>query len=644
MKTMLRALYIVMLFLLPTMPAFGQAETGSIAGTVRDSTGAVVVDADVSAVNVATAAQRKVKTDSTGGYTIPALIPGLYEVSVNKAGFVTYKVRAQVTVASHVTVDSQLSVSAVVSSIEVVVAAGGTEINTQSQEVSQSITPEQIQNLPSLTRNPYDFVALAGNVSGGDRSMSSNNPQLGAGGGQNLTAFRGAGYSINGQRSSDTEILLDGVENINIFDNTIGLLIPQDAVQEYRVITNNFDAQYGRAAGGVVNVATKTGTNVLHGDAWEFNRLSAYTANTHDNNANHVPKGHYTRNQFGYDVGGPVVKDKLFFYQSTEFLRVRSSANVLAYVPDPTFLSTYTSPNVQAWFNAYGNQPFHFISEVTKADLPFNPGGLFDTKVPDGVPVFGLVSFAAPQDAGGDAPQNTYELIGRADYNLSANTQMYFRYGRENLLALPGSVFSSPYPQYNVGQTIYNNNFLLSVNHTFTPSLLSSTKLSFFRDNVSQQYNVALQQTPTLFLYNVNSGSVSIKGQPLQLPGFFDSNTATGGLPFGGPQNTIQINQDLSWTHGRHTMKYGGQFNYIQLNRGYGAYEQAIESLGKSNVGNGLDNLVSSSGMLYEFQKAVNPAGVFPCAVGAYTGGRDGGQSDHHPFLLADLSAIRSVV
>src|SRR6266850_2388182 len=593
MRIKTRLLQLLMLFSLSTILAFGQAETGSISGTVRDTTGAVIPDASVSARIAATSVERVARTEGTGVYTIPALVPGIYEVTVSKPGFSDYKVRVQVTVGSFVTVNAQLSVSAVTGSIEVV-GAGGTEINTQSQEVSQSITPNMVQNLPSLTRNPYDFVALAGNVSGGDRSMATNNPQLNSGGGQNTVGYRGIGFSINGQRQTGTEILLDGVENVNVFDATIGLLIPQDAVQEFRVITNNFDSQYGRASGGVVNVVTKSGTNTLHGDAWEFNRLSAYTANTFDNNAHGVQKGHYTRNQFGYDVGGPIAKDKLFFYQSTEWLRVRSSANLLAYVPTPQFLAL-TPANVQAWFNAYGNQAFNFLSTVPKTTLcdpsgappsgtpptcpsgqtltphvgttAGNPGGAF-AGVPVGTPVFGLVNYTAPQDAGGDLPQNTYELVGRVDYNLTPKTQMFFRFGRESLATLSGASFASPYPQYNVGQTIYNNNYLYSITHTFTANLLSSTKLSFFRDIAANQFDLALQQTPTLFLYNINSGAVIINGQPLQLPGFYDFNTATGGLPFGGPQNTTQINEDLSWTRGRHTMKYGGQFNYIQLNRG----------------------------------------------------------------------------
>ena len=636
-------LYLLLLFSIFSVRAFGQADTGTIAGTVRDSSGGVVPDALVSAKNTATSAERTAQTDSTGGYTIPGLAPGTYDISISKTNFATFNGRADVTVGSHVTVDTQLAVTGVSTTVEVV-AAGGTEINTQTQEVSQLITPAQIDQLPSLTRNPYDFVALAGNISGGDRSMATNNAQLGNGGGQNSGAFRGVGYSINGQRATGTEVLLDGIENQNIFDDTIGLLLPQGAVQEFRVITNNFDAQYGRASGGVVDVVTKSGTNDLHGTAWEFNRLSAYTTNTFDNNANNIPKGQYTRNQFGYDVGGPIKKNKLFFYQSTEWLRVRSSASLLAYVPTPQLLALMPA-NVQAWFKAYGPQTFNFVSTLPKSSLPFNAGGPFDTKVPAGTPAFGLVNYTAPEDAGGDLPQNTYELIGRADYQITDSTQLLLRYGRESLATLSGAIFASPYPQYNVGESIYDDNYLIGLNRTFSSSVLSSTKLSFFRDTTAEQYNVALTQTPILFLYNINAGAVSVHGEPVQLPGFFDFNIGTGGLPFGGPQNSLQINEDLSWSRGRHNLKFGGQFNYIQLNRGYGAYEQGYESLGKSNVANGLDGL--ANGTVYEFEKAVNPAGKFPCAVGPYTGGGSAGNPIITPacslsYPLSDPSFNRS--
>jgi outer membrane receptor protein involved in Fe transport len=602
--------YLFLLLALLPGRAFAQADTGTIAGTVRDTSGAVVPDAMVTVRSTGTGVQRATQTGSDGVYTIPALPPTLYDVTISKTGFADYKVQATVTVGSHVTLDAQLSVSQVSTTVEVVaVAGGGAEINTQNAEISQIVTPEQVQQLPSLTRNPYDFVALAGNVSGGDRSVSSGNPQIG-GSGQN--GFdRGVGFALNGQRASGTEILLDGAENANVFDTSVGLLIPQDAVQEYRIVTNNFDSQYGRTSGGVVNVITKSGTNAFHGDAWEFNRLAAYTANTFTNNATDTPKGQYTRNQFGYDVGGPIKKDKLFFFQSTEWLRVRSSANQTAYVPTPQLLALLPA-NVKGYFNTYGNSSFNFVSTLPAGSLS-SSAATFNALVPASTPAFGLVSYTAPVDAGGDVPQNTYELVGRFDYNFSDNTQIFFRYGRESLLALQGGVFASPYSQYNVGQTIYNNNFMLTVSHSFSSSLLTTTKLSFFRDDSAYLYDAALQETPTLFLYN----NATIKGQSVQFPGFFDFTTGTGGLPYGGPQNTFQFNEDVSWTRGRHNMKFGGQYNYIQLNRGFGAYAQAVEQIG-SSLPSGLNNL--ASGVLTDFKKAVDPAGKLPCFSAAYSG------------------------
>jgi outer membrane receptor protein involved in Fe transport len=606
---------LALLLILPSL-VFAQVDTGTLTGTVKDTSGAVVPDAMVTTRNTATGTTRSVQTGSDGVYTIPGLSPALYDVTITKSGFADYKAQATITVGSHVTLDAPLSVSQVSTTVEVVAApGGGAELNTQNAEISQIVTPEQVQQLPSLTRNPYDFVALAGNISGGDRSVSSGNPQLN-GSGQN-GYDRGVGFSLNGQRASGTEILLDGAENTNVFDTSVGLLIPQDAVQEFRIITNNFDAQYGRSSGGVVNVITKSGTDNFHGDAWEFNRLSAYTANTFTNNANGVPKGEYTRNQFGYEIGGPIKKDKLFFYQSTEWLRVRSAANLTAYVPTPQLLALMPA-NVKAFFNAYGQgAPTSFLSTVSAGTLApatsTDPGAtVFHALVPDATPAFGLVGFTAPVDAGGDSPQNTYELVGRFDYNFTANTQMYFRYGRESLAAI-GSQFVGPYSQYNTGQTIYNNNFLLTVSHTFSSNLLSTTKLSFFRDDGAFSYNTALQETPTLFLYN----NATINGQSVQFPGFYDFTTGTGGLPFGGPQNTLQVGEDVSWTKGRHNIRYGGEYTYIQLNRGFAAYAQANEQIG-SDLPTGLNNM--ALGVLTNFQRAINPAGQLPCSTGAYSG------------------------
>ena len=594
------------------MPALGQLDTGSISGTVHDPSGALVPDATVTATNLSTQAKRTVQSGMQGGYTVVGLSAGNYELRISKPSFGEFKQTLEVTVGGRSTVDATLPLSSASTTVEVVGQAAGVEVNTQTQEISQVITPMQVAQLPSLTRNPYDFVALAGNVSNGDRGMSTANPQE-LTNAQNGTD-RGVGFSLNGQRPSGTEILLDGVENINLFDTSIALIVPQDAVQEFRIITNNFDAQYGRASGGVVNLTSKSGTNEFHGSAWEFNRLSAYTANTWDNDASGTAKTPYTRNQFGYTFGGPVAKDKLFFFQSTEWTRVRSNGLTLAYIPTPQLLAL-TPSNVQGYFSQYGQNAPSIVSTLPKERVPFTAGGAFDTAVPAGTPVFGLVKFFGPVDAGGDIPQNTYDLVGRADYNLSASTQMFFRYGRENFFMFPGAVFNGPYPQYNVGETIHNSAYLYSLSHTFSPNIMSNTRLSFDRDTVIQQYNTALQNTPTLMLA---STTPSIAGQPIQLPGFFDKNPGLGGLPYGGPQNEVQANEDFTWSKGPHTMRYGGQVNYIQLNRAYGAYAQALEQLG-SNLPGALDNLVN--GDLFRFQAAVSPQGKFPC-VRDYTTGK----------------------
>src|SRR5207249_2497316 len=141
--------------------------------------------------------------------------------------------------------------------------------------------------------------------------------------------------------------------------NTEGQTVPLDSVQEINVLTNNFTAEYGRASAGVVNVTTKSGSNALHGTAYEFGRYAALASNTYDNNANGIPKPGFTRNQFGYSVGGPVKKDKLFFFQSTEWLRVRSGATAIVAVPTPQLIGA-SNANTKGFFSAFGTLRSNF--------------------------------------------------------------------------------------------------------------------------------------------------------------------------------------------------------------------------------------------------------------------------------------------
>ncbi|HEX5706816.1 MAG TPA: carboxypeptidase regulatory-like domain-containing protein, partial [Pyrinomonadaceae bacterium] len=282
---------------------------------MRDPNGAAVAGATVTARNVESGAERTVTTDSEGIYNITNLQPAIYDVTATGTGFQPGTQRAQVTTGGRVSLDVPLGVQAVGGEITVVAGEGGVEVNTQTQELADVVSSTQLRELPTITRNPYALVAISGNVSPGDPSG------------------RGTGFAINGQRAASTNILLDGADNNNSYTATVGQLIPLDSVQEFRVVTSNFSAEYGRASGGVVNVATRAGSNDFNGTAYAFNRISRLASNGYDNNAKELERGVFARNQFGYSAGGRILRDKLFFFNSTEWTRVRSSANVVNFVP-----------------------------------------------------------------------------------------------------------------------------------------------------------------------------------------------------------------------------------------------------------------------------------------------------------------------
>jgi len=608
--------------------ANAQVDTGSVSGVVRDSSGAAVPNATITATNVATAAVRTATTNSVGEYTVQGLPPGSYKVRVASPSFTTFETTVEVTVGGALTVSPQLEIGTSTTVVEVTAGGAGTEVNTQTQELSQLVDANQLGSLPSLNRNPYDFVVLSGNVSNGDNTTSSMSS------GQTLST-RGVGYSINGQRESGTEILLDGVENVGVFTVNAGQLVPQDSIQEFSIITNNYGAEYGRASGGIVNVDTKAGTNNIHGSVFEYNRLSAFTANTFANDVDGIPKGTYTRNQFGYNIGAPIIKNKLFASFSEEFTRVRSAASETEDVFDPAFISLLPA-NTQSYFSKYATGILPASSTTTAGQLVaaglFN-GGPFPlvngvTPVPASTPVFDTVNFSAPFDAGGGVPQNTYNLVGRVDFNMTDKTQMFFRFARYSEDDFNGAVSYSPYPQYDTGAISFDNSGLFSVTHSFSNSVLSNTKVSFTRFNVATSFDTALTTTPNLYVNTETAQSSNpVTGNIIQLPGLQNSTSGTGGLPFGGPQNTLQVEQDLAWTKGRHTMRFGGEFTYIQLNVAYGAYTQAVEALGASlpdsfnslvNAGGVMDSTGAFATPIIEFTGRVNPNGALPCALDVY--------------------------
>jgi hypothetical protein len=617
-RSALRSICVFSVFLTLALFAgtsLAQTETGQITGKVTDPGGAIVSGAMISIKSVDTGREITATSNEDGTYTVAALQPGLYDVMVEAGSFKPSTKRVQITVGSKVTVDTQLALSEVSGTVDVT-AGEGVEINTQSQELSNIVSGTQIRQLPTLTRNPYDLIRLSNNISSDDPGRAV--PGVGASG-------RGAGFAINGQRAASTDILLDGVDNTDLYVAGVGQQVPLDAVSEFRVVTSNFSAEYGRASGGVINVATRSGSKDFHGSAYEFNRISRLASNGFFDNANGIPRGVFTRNQFGYTFGGPVVLPhfgeggpstnkfkKLFFFNSTEWTRIRSAGDVLSVVPTSQLIAA-SNANTQGFFS-------NAILKATPTGTAYTVGALRNilnlpatgnafTALPANLPAFQLVRFTEPTDLGGGFPQNKYSTVTRLDYNLSGKTLIYGRWARENELDFKGAVAFSPYAGFDTPSTQLNNSFLVSLTHTFSAKLVSETKLALNRLHPEAPYGDQPIQ-PGLFLFTGPTGTIG--GNAIAFPGYWPYNAASSPAGFGGPQNVGQVFEDLTYMSGRHQFKFGGVAYYIQDNRFFGAYQNAVESLSVvgGDYGTALDSFVR--GTIQQFQAAIFPQGHFP--------------------------------
>jgi len=592
-----------------SLGAFAQLETGSISGVVKDSSGAVIPGAQLTITSAATAAVRTATSDNSGVYTVTSLEPGLYELKVSQKGFGDFKQKFAISPGVRSSLDATLAAAGTETVIEVV-GSTTTQVDTQTSTISEVVDQKRISQLPTLTRDPYDFIQTMGNVNQDSASGTGGSDQI----------VRGAGVAINGQRSASTDALLDGAENVDLFTTTVGQSVPLDSVQEFSVASSNFSAEYGRASGGVINVVTKSGTNNFHGSVYEFNRLSALTSEDVEDVALGNPKAKYTRNQFGYSFGGPVIKNKLFFFSTTEWTRVRSNTNATVVIPDPALLAA-SSPLTQSLFRAFTLRPGLKVNQIVTANTP--GAGLvpatgtdpsltaYTTANGGNNPIMDISSYSVPSDSGGGNPQNTYNMVQRVDYNLTDKTSMYGRYALFSQNLFSGVVQNSPYVGFDTGQTQHNQNILYSLTHIWSQNVVSDTKINFNRLSLVEPLNPAQPVQPTYFV-NINFPA-TVLGQLVCLPGY-SCTTPGNSIPFGGPQNVGEIAHSVSWNKGKHSLRFGGEYVYTQDNRVFGAYENAIEGLapgGGTSVPDGLDNLMTgNSGW---FQVVINPQGKFPC-------------------------------
>jgi outer membrane receptor protein involved in Fe transport len=552
--------------------AFAQ-ETGQINGTVKDQNDALVSGATVKVRNVGTNAERNTTSNGSGYYAVTNLLPGQYEVTINATGFKAQKISATVTVGGSTTQNASMTVSGNDVTVDIV-STGVAEVNTTDQVQSTIITGKQIATLPILNNNPYSLASLAPNV-------STNDP-----------GGNGVGVAINGQRSASTSILLDGTENSNVFGAGVGQTIPQDAVGEFRIVTNSFSAEYGRASGGIVSVSTRGGTNTFSLNAFAQNRNSALSSNGFGRNASGLERVIYNRNQDGVTFSGPIIKDKLFFLNSFQSTRVRSSGSVLAWVPT-TGLINSAAANTRAFFTAYGK-------------LKATPTGQVDSNG------FQLVRYNAPINGGGGTPVNDLNNVARVDWTISDKTSFFGSWKYNRIDNLAATATNSPYEGYDGSTKNRNNSFQGAFTHLFNSNLIFDAKVSYSRLVGS----VALSQsaaTPTLYLFQSFGATNTLDANPYALPGFAPFSPG-GGLPIFGTQQLLDAKPNLSWTKGSHSLRFGAQYVFIQDKERFGAYEGANYYLSSgANLATALTNFTAGNAQLLNV--AIDPQGKTPGGI-----------------------------
>src|SRR6266850_6728511 len=439
----------VVAILLLTMSApagWGQRVYGTIAGTATDASGAAVAEATVALTNLENGGKQSMTTDTSGNYTFVNIQPGRYKLESEKAGFKKF-VREPIIVQieSGLRVDISLVVGAQTETVEVTSEVPLLQPETNS--LGQVVEQRSVTELPLNGRNPLALVALVpgvvpqGQPSAGNSSTS--NP-VGA------NPFALGDFQVGGGMAGQSQILIDGVPTNGAYLNVVTVIPTQDAIEEFKVQTNNLGPEYGRFAGGVINLSTKAGTNTFHGSAYEFLRNKVLNANDFFANRGGIKRPPFTQNQFGANVGGPVFRDKLFFFSSYEGFRQRKGSILTTWVPtaaertgdfsqigstnttsvlpiyDPTTSSGCTATAATCRTAFAGNViPTGRIDATAKALLSYfpmpnqtnNPGG----------------NFVESYSTGGSVDQYNE----RIDYNLSSRQRIFGRYTHSRILSLP---------------------------------------------------------------------------------------------------------------------------------------------------------------------------------------------------------------
>lgn len=578
-----------------TPRAVSQNVYGTIAGTVTDTSGAAIDSTNVVLINLDTNEKHNMPTGGSGNYTFVNILPGRYKIEAEKSGFKKF-VRAPIVVEieSGLRVDIVLQIGAQTETVEVTGAPPLLQPETNS--LGQVVEQRAVTELPLNGRNPLALVELVpgivpqGQPSGGNSSTS--NP-VGA------NPFALGDFQVGGGMSGQSQILIDGVPTNGAYLNVVTVIPTQDAIQEFKVQTNNLGPEYGRFAGGVINLSTKPGTNRFHGSAYEFLRNKIFNANTFFGNRFGQPRGAFTQNQFGANLGGPVVHDKLFFFFSYEGYRLREGNTFSSWVPTDAerggdFSQIGSSGNASAFtiYDPTTSAGCTSAAATCRTAFPGNiiPSGSIDATAKALLSYFPepnlanstIGNFATTYSSGGSV--NQYNA--RIDYELGAKQRLFGRYTQSKIVSLPDNPFSqictdrcletTTAKQVSLGDTI-----------TLSPKMildlhLGYTRYVYLRVPLSQGIDMSkfgpnwAALAPSLTYTHIPQVCVSqAPGDNRWGGGWCAQGTGSG---IGAFDDTWSFAPVLSKIMGKHTLKVGAEIrvlrnNYYQSNDPAGLFQ-----------------------------------------------------------------------
>jgi len=544
-----------------------QQITGNIHGTIFDPSGAVVEGAAVTAKQIETGLTRTTVTDRSGSYLLVELPVGHYRLEVTAKGFVKYVQEGiSLDVNQTATVVARLQVGSEAQQIEV--EADATLVQNTVTSLGETVMQREILDLPLDGRNFSQLGVLQPGV------VPLTPGLLEAGG----PARENQGYAVDGQRPESNNFLIDGADNVSAVDGGFVLKPPIDAIDEFRILTHNANAEFGRNTGSTTNIITRSGTNSFHGALWEFLRNDAMDSSDYFTRSVQPLK----QNQFGATFGGPIIKDRTFFFGYYEGFRNRQGESVPATVPSlaerqgnfgelcTNIRGDSFSPSSGLCVNAQGQPDANGQLTFFGTPVPLNQMTLFtpiDPIATNLLPFFPLPNSGSNTFIATETKSETDNQFGvRIDHYLSTADALNFRYMYSSGPTTdPLSPVGANVPGFPVGEFDRAQNFVAQETHIFSPSTIGVARFSFLRNtflldehlNNESPSSLGFQYAPTLAV---------AAGPPfIQIGGY-----ASVGDPITGPrytyQNTFDVSGSLSWIGRRHDFKFGGGYRRDQIN------------------------------------------------------------------------------